>query len=130
MARRHWPDQDPIGRQLTLRPRRRAAGRPLEVVGVVGDIHEWNLQSEPMAAVYVPTVQVQGENSRRLREMSFMARTASEVTALIPAVRAAVAEVDSEVPIFAVAPMERLYLIWTGESRFYTLLLGVLQAWH
>ena len=125
MARRHWPDQDPIGRQLTLRPGRLAAGRPLEVVGVVGDIHDWNLQHEPNAAVYVPTVQVQGEHSRRLREMSFMARTASEVTALIPAVRAAVAEVDSEVPIYAVAPMKRLYLIWTGESRFYTLLLGV-----
>jgi len=57
--------------------------------------------------------------------MSFMARTASEATALIPAVRAAVADVDPEQPIYAVAPMKRLYLIWTGESRFYTLLLGV-----
>ncbi len=57
--------------------------------------------------------------------MSFMARTSSEAASLIPAVRAAVADVDSEVPIYAVAPMKQLYLIWTGESRFYTLLLGV-----
>jgi len=40
MAQRHWPDQDPIGRQLTLRRRRGKDGRPLEGVGVVGDIHE------------------------------------------------------------------------------------------
>jgi putative ABC transport system permease protein len=57
--------------------------------------------------------------------MGFMARTSSEAASLIPAVRAAVADVDSEVPIYAVAPMKRFYLIWTGESRFYTLLLGV-----
>ncbi len=126
MARRHWPDQDPIGRQLTLRSRRRgAAGRPLEVVGVVGDIQDWSLQQEPWAAVYVPRVQQQGMNSGRLLRMSFAVRTASEATALIPAVRAAVAGVDPEVPIYAVAPMDRFYLIWTGESRFYTLLLGV-----
>ena len=59
MARRHWPNQDPIGRQLTLRGRGKA-GRPLEVVGVVGDIHQWNLQYEPRPAVYVPRVQQQG----------------------------------------------------------------------
>jgi putative ABC transport system permease protein len=53
-----------------------------------------------------------------------MARTASEVAALIPAVRAAVAEVDPEEPIYAVAPMKRLYSIWTSESRCNTLLLG------
>ena len=125
MARRHWPDQDPIGRQLTLRPGGKDAGRPLEVVGVVGDIHDWSLQHEPRAAVYVPTAQVPEEDSRRLLRMGFMARTSSEAASLIPAVRAAVAEVDPEVPIYAVAPMERYYLIWTGESRFYTLLLGV-----
>ena len=125
MARRHWPDEDPLGRHLTLLQRGKPAGRPLEVVGVVGDIHDWSLQFEPRAAVYVPTVQVLGENSGRLLRMSFMVRTSSEATALIPAVRAAVADVDPEQPIYAVAPMKRLYLIWTGESRFYTLLLGV-----
>ncbi len=125
MARRYWPDQDPIGRQLVLQQGGAAAGRPLQVVGVVGDIHQWNLQFEPRAAVYVPTVQVPGDDSRRILRMGFMARTSSEAASLIPAVRAAVAEVDSEVPIYAVAPMKRLYLIWTGESRFYMLLLGV-----
>jgi putative ABC transport system permease protein len=131
MARRHWPDQDPIGRQLTLRSgsipqHRKATSIPLEVVGVVGDIHEWSLQSEPQAAVYVPrVVQQQSLDPGCLLRLSFMVRTSSEATSLIPAVRAAVADVDPEVPIFAVAPMKRLYLIWTGESRFYTLLLGV-----
>jgi len=54
-----------------------------------------------------------------------MARTSSEAASLIPAARAAVADVDPEVPIYDVAPMKRLYLIWTAEPRFYTLLLGV-----
>jgi len=78
-----------------------------------------------MAAVYIPTVQVQGENLWRILRMGFMVQTSFEATALIPAVRAAVAEVDPEEAINAVVPMERFYLIWTGESRFYTLLLGV-----
>ncbi len=130
MARRYWPDQDPIGRQLVLQRGHWGkpdgpVGRPLRVVGVVGDIHHWNLQDDPRPSVYVPTAQVPAENSRRILRMGFMARTSSEAASLIPAVRAAVAGVDSEVPIYAVAPMERFYLIWTGESRFYTLLLGV-----
>ena len=54
MARLHWPDEDPIGRQLVLRPRGAAAGRPLEVVGVVGDGHEWSLPTEPPAGRVCP----------------------------------------------------------------------------
>lgn len=124
-ARLHWPGEDPIGKQITLRPARAEASRPLEVVGVVGSIREWNLQFDSNAAVYVPRVQEEGMNSSRLLRMAFAIRTSSEAAALIPSIRAVVAEVDPNIPIYAVEPMERFYLIWTGESRFYALLLTI-----
>jgi putative ABC transport system permease protein len=94
----------------------------------VGGIHEWNLQRDPRAAVYVPREQQQGMNSGRLLRMGFAVRTSSGTAAFVPSVRAAVAEVDPNVPIYAVEPMERFYLIWTGESRFYGLLLTIFSG--
>ena len=54
MARRYWPGEDPIGKRLTVEYAGFGASvqgeRPREIVGVVGDVHEWSLQNEPCGA--------------------------------------------------------------------------------
>ena len=55
MAERYWPNADPVGQQLTVV--RDAFGnptpgeRPRAVVGIVEDVHDWSLQSEPRPVI-------------------------------------------------------------------------------
>ena len=55
MARMFWPNEDPIGKQLTLDlvPEE----RPREIVGIVGDVKVSRLQTKPEPAMYVPHAQ-------------------------------------------------------------------------
>jgi putative ABC transport system permease protein len=50
-ARVRWPDEQPLGRTLVI------DGRMVEVVGVVGDVREFGLQSSSPAAIYLPMEQ-------------------------------------------------------------------------
>lgn len=44
LARRHLPDENPIGKRLTV-----TGDRPRTVVGVVGSVRNWGLSQEPRA---------------------------------------------------------------------------------
>ena len=59
VAKRHWPDQDPVGKPLTIYRSSQARpefGRavPSVVIGVVGDVRQYGVESNPDPAVYVP----------------------------------------------------------------------------
>jgi len=98
LARRYWPDQDPIGRTVTLF--KSAQGRPdfgqpfaATVVGVVGDIRHVGLDAAPAPEVYVPyTVNPWGH-------MVVVVRTRVDPETLLPALRRAVAIVDPAIPV-------------------------------
>jgi len=49
LARRYFPDQDPIGKVLRM-----AMAGDLEIVGIVGDVRHGGLQSEVRPELYVP----------------------------------------------------------------------------
>lgn len=62
LARRYWPGQNPLGKQLRARGMERGASGGtadwLTVVGVVGDVRTYGLESEPRAELYVDFRQV------------------------------------------------------------------------
>jgi putative ABC transport system permease protein len=67
LARRYFPDSDPIGRRISLSERGVlsccAVPGPVEgvwreIVGVVGDIRQGNLDEEPAATLYRPFTQI------------------------------------------------------------------------
>ncbi|MGH9311947.1 MAG: ABC transporter permease [Vicinamibacterales bacterium] len=101
MARRYWPDQDPIGKRFKVGPVE-STGPWITVVGTVGDVlHHWfNSQRGP--TFYVPF-----EQSPEL-SMVVVARVRSgDPTAIAPIVRQEFAAVDPQQPIFRVRSMER-----------------------
>jgi hypothetical protein len=51
MARRVWPDESPIGKRFRLGVQ---ADRLVEVVGLVGDVRNMGLETNPSFAVYLP----------------------------------------------------------------------------
>ena len=97
-ARAFWPGQDPVGRQVTLH--KAVQGRPdfgeampSTVVGVVGDVHQFGLDTPPVPQVYVPfTRNVWGH-------MSLVVRAATPPAGLIAALRRTVRQVDPEIPM-------------------------------
>ena len=132
MAETYWPNEDPIGTQVTVVRvvQDPAVGeRPRTIVGVVEDVHDWSLQLAPRPIMFVPAAQrsrFEDKTDRTL--MSYVLRTTVDPMSLAPAVQRAVAEIDPDQPVYAVHPMRRLLAIWTDGPRFYTLLTVVFAA--
>jgi putative ABC transport system permease protein len=115
-ARRFWPNEDPMGKQVRTAG---SADPPTEwhtIVGLVGSVRHLALDEPPRAEVYfyAPTDQ-RGQ---------FVVRTDSPPTSLIPAVRAAILQVDRRFGITAVEAMDGLVLRSVATRRFGMLLLG------
>ncbi|MDQ2871380.1 MAG: ABC transporter permease [Acidobacteriota bacterium] len=118
MAKRFWPNQDPIGRRLTASF---VPEKTREIVGIVGDVKQNGLEHvEPVSQMYFPFSQVPP------RRMDFAIRSRS--AGIGPAAAAAVHAVDPGQPVQQVGPMSQ----WIAESlsrqRFGMLLLGSFAA--
>jgi len=129
VARRFWPDEDPLGKRL--RPDFPAANVPwrpeannswLTVVGVVGDIKEDRLEDKASPAIYLTYLQYP------LPLMSLVARSTAEPMALTPAVRNQVWAVDRDLPVYRVKTMEEIFTESFASWRAFTLLQGTFAA--
>jgi putative ABC transport system permease protein len=96
MARRVWPNENPIGRRVIVW---RDEKFPREVVGVVGDTTD-SLDKEAWNQMYVPYAQDPTWGS-----MSLVVRTNGEPTALAGSVREAIRSVDKGVPNYNLKTM-------------------------
>jgi putative ABC transport system permease protein len=116
-ARKFWPDDNPIGKRLAFGD----SDKPdwIEVVGIVGDVHQWKLETQPIPEVYLAYPQAP-ENVT-----CFVIRSDSESTPVLNATRAQLAEMDKDLPISEVAPMQTLLDRSSGEQRFQAVLLGI-----
>jgi putative ABC transport system permease protein len=96
MARKFWPNEEPIGRRLKVRN-----GPWLTVVGVSGDvIHDW-FSRRNTPAMYRPHRQAPTDY------MCLVVRTAGEPASLAPAARRALLSVDPAQPVFDMMTMRR-----------------------
>jgi putative ABC transport system permease protein len=101
MARRFWPNSNPIGRHLTLGL---MSNTPRVVIGVVNDVKLQGLDTrEPVAAVYVPNMQVLREGGAfRTLVVRTTTLPASATQSVVNALRA----VDPDVPAQNVRTMD------------------------
>ncbi|MBV8856054.1 MAG: ABC transporter permease [Acidobacteria bacterium] len=115
LARRRFPDQDPVGRRVQIGP---ANGPWFNIVGVVGDVKQVSLVSSQPDAVYITTAQWLFVD----RTLSLVVRARGDAAALAPAVRQAVWSVDKGQPIVRVATMDELLAASAAERRFALIL--------
>jgi putative ABC transport system permease protein len=119
MARRFWPGEDPLGKQIRFGE----AGDPAyTIVGVVGDIKHMGLDAEEGAVMYQPHAQ---KSFGWLRWMTIVVRTNVEPLSLNAAVRNRIQEIDKDQPVYNVGTMEQLLAKSIAQTRFSTFLLGV-----
>jgi putative ABC transport system permease protein len=117
LARRSWPNQDPVGRRFKLGPPDSAAPW-FTVVGVVADMRRQGLEREAVPQMFESLAQ----NPPRSVELSI--RTGSDdPMAMAGALRAAVRSVERNAPIYAVAPLEQQLGNSLAQRRFETSLL-------
>lgn len=115
-ARRMFGSSDPIGQHIQLDQRNDA--RPWAVIlGVVGDVHQYGVETPPDSAVYVPFEQYPVQSW-----VSLVVRSAISTDDIESAVRAAMVAVDPNQPIFHLQPMSR-YLALSMAQRSFALRL-------
>jgi len=114
-----WPSQDPIGQRLAM-----WWGDDLEaeVVGVVGDVRLRGLDVAPGHDLYWPQAQMTNSG------MTLVLRTTVPPAELASPARAAVASIDTEVPVAQVETLEQMVSASLGSPRFLLILLGAFAA--
>jgi putative ABC transport system permease protein len=122
MARRYWPNEDPIGKRLKW-------GGPnapwMSIVGVVGDVKRTGLDAKTRMGSYLPYLQIPEE---QIAAMSLVVRTTDHPTRLASAVRSEIGAVDREVERLSVTDIKTLEQVITESTaphRFRTWLLGM-----
>jgi putative ABC transport system permease protein len=129
MARKFFPDQNPIGQVFTLdNEALQREERPREIVGVMGNVRQFRLGRESAPEIYAPyPQQARHCNPSRTEtrlHLSLVLRTTSESKSFIDSVRRAVREVDPDSPIFGITTVQEIVSESTNLERFYTQLLG------
>jgi putative ABC transport system permease protein len=119
MARRFWPDQDPIGKQIKTEAADGATGA---VIGVVGDAKHYWLGEEAQPQMYEAYSQAPGIFA------TVVVRTTVEPMSLAEPVRQAVWKVDSDQPMWKVRTVESLIDRSVADKRFLMTLMGVFAA--
>ncbi len=97
LARKYFPGEDPIGKKIAEYDL--APDSISEIIGVVDDVKDGPLDSETWPAMYRPF------NQHPNTYFSLVARTSQDEASLLPAMVAAVREIDSGIGTFAPATM-------------------------
>ena len=115
-ARRHWKDQDPIGRRIAFGQ----AGQPrwLEIVGVVGTMQTQAFESPDAPHIYRSIYQGAGN------AMSVFVRTAATAAISPEQLRREVEAVDPDLPVFGVRTMQEVVSRSLARRRFASTLFG------
>ncbi|HKD09384.1 MAG TPA: ABC transporter permease [Bryobacteraceae bacterium] len=119
LARRIFPNDDPIGKRVVLW--KGQSSGTAEVVGVVGDSRERGPAAGPTLTVYIPY----GANALT---SDFVIHTRSHPLALAPVVRSIVASLDPNLPVADVRSFEEIMQRSVAPQRFNVILLGVFSG--
>jgi predicted permease len=102
MARRFWPGESPIGKRVTTLVTRSSLAPPIQVIGVARDSKYATIGEGSRPFLYRPLSQ------RYTSVATLLARTDGDPLRTLPAIRAAVAEVDADLPLYNVGRLNDL----------------------
>jgi len=122
LAKRHWPNQDPLGRTFKFGEAERT------VVGVVGDIRVRGLEQTSEPQVYIPSAQIADNTLTGYAPQALVIRATLPVEQFLPSVRRIVAAADPEQPISEVKPLEEIVADNTAPRRVQLRVLAILSA--
>jgi putative ABC transport system permease protein len=131
MAKQFWPNEDALGKRLTLTF---FPGKPREVVGIVGDVKQEGLDvAQEKPTVYYPLAQDTPPAASiggkwRPRSLWLVVRTNVDPGGMIAPVKAALQELNHEMPVRNESTMETFIAASLQQQHFNVMLLGVFAA--
>jgi hypothetical protein len=127
LAERLWPDRDPLGQNLRIVGDDSAAGREVEVVGVVGTIQDSLFARQAEAHLWLPFEHRYLSNAH-LHVRLHQGQDAEEA---LRGVRTAIRRVDERLPVLTLSTMEQhlaagfeLWILRTG-ARLFAVFAGL-----
>lgn len=128
LARRFWPEKDPIGEHIRIDDASPAPPREVEVVGVVHDVKHNNLLDEPTPTVYAPIFQTpQGTLPFLANNMNLVVRTSNDPLRAAAVIRQEVLNADLDIAASNIRTMKQ-YLATAIATRRFNLILVTLFA--
>lgn len=118
MAKKFWPGEDPIGKQIGLGSLKYA---PMTIIGIVADVKHMSPRDDSGPEMYVPYTQKPWPSMLR---MQVAVRTLADPTSVTGSVRGAIHAVDSDLPMAKVATLTTLADNSMAQPRFAMLVLG------
>jgi predicted permease len=128
LARRFWPNEDPIGKHLTLTF---SPDVVREVVGIVGNVKVDSLdETRPVDTIYVALAQDSVSPGEMWRSfgLTLAVRTHSDPHSVTSAVTDAVHQVGPDIPVVNVLSMEDVIAQSMSPQRFNLVLLASFAA--
>jgi predicted permease len=115
-ARRYFPNDDALGKRITLRYNK----REVEIVGIVADTKYTRQREEPKPLLYTPWRQ----ETEMIGRMYFLLRTTGEPTAFVSAAHQVVRELDANLAVTDVSTQAARSQATLGRERLYARLLS------
>jgi putative ABC transport system permease protein len=124
LARRYFPNEDPIGKYVSNIGANQNEGDPerWEIVGVVGDVRHRSLTGQAAPELYLPYQQ----NSWSWG--NFFVRTTNDPEPLTRSFTEVIRTGDKTVPVTNVQPLTQAILDTVAQAQFYTLLFALFGA--
>lgn len=119
MARRYWPDESPLGKQISLD--KDAEGKPVwrRIVGVVQGVRHDGLEFEPEPQMYAPFAQFS------MPTVTIVLHTKGQPLSLVEDLRREVLAVDRDQPVYDARTMGQVVSEAVAPRQFNMLLLGL-----
>ena len=119
-ARRFWPGQDPVGRQVRFGD---ATGSRVTIVGVVGTARFRDLTTDLTASTSEPDI-FYSFAQRPDVDLSLLVRTSGDESTVMAAIQREVNAIDPGLPLYQVSRMSDLVSRQTATARFGSSVLG------
>ena len=130
MAKQYWPNGDPLSDRIIIG---KGVGpefedQPRQIVGVVSDIRDNGLNSNPGPTFYIPQAQLpDGINAlnARLTPLAWIVRTQVEPRTLLPKVQRELSEASGGLALGPIRTMDEIVSRSTANSDFNTAVLTI-----
>jgi putative ABC transport system permease protein len=122
LARREFPDQDPIGQRLSFGPGPDGGQQWRDIVGVVGNVRQYRADEAPVPMTYAV------HTSNPQRGYSLVVRADGDAMALASSVRARLQAVDPTLPITRARTLDDVIGASLTQRKFNMTLLVVFAS--
>jgi putative ABC transport system permease protein len=114
LARRYFPNEDPLGHRVSLDEK-----NYFRIEGIVGDVHENGSAAVPMPQIYLPHAQFP------VLRMVLAVRSSLEPSALVSAIRGELRAMNPDLPVYSIKTVNALVDESMAPRRFALTLIGV-----